>query len=608
MRAYNSGIAWPVLFAQLGTVSWQTIEGWKRAAGKKNEVFNLADMRGRARRGQRIITEQQGDILLKCALSPNRPKVAEVIRIAKAVMAAHGIDNGHSPATYRRWLNHWKARNFHIWTFTRRGAKAWNDECASYLERDYSRINVGDVIVADGHVLNFEILNPWTGKLKRMILILWMDMKSSYPLGWEIMPTENTAAIASALRRAILTLGKMPQVAYLDNGKAFSSRFFNGADLSEANFAGLFERLGIRTIFAWPYHGQSKTIERFFGTFSEVERWCPTNTGASIADKPPRMMRGERLHRRVYEKIMDGRAITLEQAHRAVAAWFDTYAERPQQSGHLKGVAPRDVFLAGQGPGVDHEALRHLMMSQDIKTIRRNGVYFLGQHYNHPELYGRRHPVEIRYDLQDTSRLYVYDTSGEFLCEATPPEKVHPAAGILGTDEDRALLEEQIAHKKRQEKAAAVCARRLLEDEVIPEHRRRMAEIGVEPSESAGQSRSVKQIPRKMSASEAARIESEAAAIAVLPEASPDPVDDYTPVVADDAAELRRRLEAMGEADRYEALMEMEARGELMSKQWRAFMRYFEMTPDYERAQDYYEERRTVFAVMYQTQTAGVSE
>ena len=83
-----------------------------------------------------------------------------------------------------------------------------------------------------------------------MTLILFYDMKSNMPLGWEIMPTEDTQAISSALRRAIIALGKIPKVVYLDNGRAFKSRFFKGSDFDEQSFTGIYAQLGIRTIFA----------------------------------------------------------------------------------------------------------------------------------------------------------------------------------------------------------------------------------------------------------------------------------------------------------------------------------------------------------------------
>jgi len=582
ITAYNSGLAYPKLFVILGEVSWKTIEGWKKQYQKTKDALTLADRRGYWKRGRRVITEDQKKVILACVLNPNRPRVSEAIRMARAVMNTRGIPNGHSDATYRRWLEDWKSKNYHIWVFNREGSKAWNDTCAYYIERDYSLINVGDIVVADGHTLNFEIINPWTGKPKRMILILWYDMKSNFPLGWEIMPTENTQAISAALRRAVIRLGRYPKVAYLDNGRAFKARFFRGVDFDEEGFSGLYERLGIKTIFAWPYHGQSKTVERFFGSFAELERWSPTYVGTSIDRKPPRMLRGERIHRKVHEKLTGGNGITLEQAHRAIASWFDLYVQRPQR-GHLEGKSPLELFEEGRGTGVEQAELRFLMMSLEIRHINRNGISFMGKHYYDPALYGRRHPVIVRYDLQDLSSLYVFEKSGEYLCEALPVEKVHPAANILGTEEDQKKLKENIEFKRYLERDASASARAFLETDIIPEHRRMMAAIGCDP-QGLPYPDAMKELPEPVEYSEA-RIRADVEELRKLQGGADD---------------VWRGLEEIPEMDRYERLIEMDVQGVLIPKQWQAFMKYYEMTPEYGRHSDYWEEFRAKMALMYQ--------
>lgn len=596
MRAYNSGLVLPQLFAAIGKTSWKTIEGWKRQVRDSGDTLNLADRRGFCRKGRSRIGDKQAEILLRCVLQPNRPLVSEAIRVARSVMHTSGVADGFSDATYRRWLSDWKARNFDLWVFTRQGAKAWNDKAAYYIERDYSRINVGDILVADGHKLNFEIISPFTGKPKRMILIVWKDMKSNFPLGWEIMPTENTQAIAAALRRAILRLGKYPAVAYLDNGKAFAGRFFNGADLEQAGFSGLFERLGIRTIFAWPYHGQSKTVERFFGTFAELERLAPTYVGTSIDKKPPRMLRGEKLHHRLHHELTGGAGITLEQAHRAIASWFDQYAARPQR-GHLNGAAPAEVFAAGKGPGVNPAELQYLMMAVQIRHIRRNGIHFMGQNYYHSELYGRRHPVTVRYDLQDTSAIYVFENSGTFICAAAPTDKVHPAAAILGDDDDRRRLAEHIRRKKDQEKAASVSARAFLEAEILPAQRRQMAAIGIEPQSTKKPMAKVRQLPldEKRIAAEVAELEKLNAAAADDAAADLD-IDHLS------AAEIFARLAELGEMARYKKLVELDAAGVLIPKHFSAFMTYFEQTSKFRAHAEQLEAHRVEAVLAYQCQ------
>ncbi len=590
-QTYNSGLAWPHLYEQLGPLSWKTLDAWAvKVRRNNNDCFFLADKRGAHLRGTCGLTEEQTEIFLRCVLRPNSPRISEAYRLAKAVMEQKGIDNIHSEATYRRWLQRWRECNHHLWVFARKGAKAWNDQCAMYLERNMDLLNVGDVIVADGHSLNFEIVNPWTGKPQNhMTLILFYDMASNMPLGWEIMPTENTAAISSALRRAVLRLGKYPRVIYLDNGKAFKSRFFRGSkSFDEAGYAGLYERMGCQTIYAWPYHGQSKTVERFFSTFAELERLVPGYTGTSIKDKPPRMMRGEKLHRKIHEQQFGNRCLSMEEAHTLIAYWFDEYARRPQR-GHLEGKTPMEVFSLGKGPGVNKGELIWLMMSLEEKTIHRNGVTFRGENYYNPALYGRRHKVTIRYDLQDTSSLWILDQQGELICEATKVEKLHPAAAQLGSAEDKEKLRQHIALKREQEKQAAASARSLLRDEILPAHRLQMAELGV----LQDQAQSLPVTPVKIDLEEQAR---ELAALEVIRE-EPE-MDDYTPELVDESVNLER----LSGADLYEALIEREAKGILTSQQ-QTQMTYYEASPEFKMLEDHFEEYRLKAALMVSTGT-----
>lgn len=475
--AYMGG-AWPVLLETLGDkVSWKSIERWKVQIQREGTVVALVDRRGGANSERTVMSEQHAELLLTAVLRPNHPSVSGAIRMASAAMRARGLD---VPAerTMRRFLDDWKSTNFGTWVFTREGKKAWNDKAAFFIDRDYSLIEVGDILVADGHVLNFETINPWTGKPQRMELVVWYDMKSNCPLGWEIMPTENTQAIASAFRRAVLTLGKYPLVAYLDNGKAFRSKYFNGVDFRQTGIAGLFQELSVHTIFAWPYHGQSKTVERFFGTLHDLEQWVPSYVGRDIESKPPRLNRGEVMHRKVWD-ASGCRALTMEETHVAVAKWIDDYINRPQR-GHLNGKCPAEVFVAGRGPGVDEAKLRHLMMAKEVRKVTREGIKHLGHRYYAPELYSRTHAVQIRYDIADPSSILVYSEDGKrLICEANKVQGIHPAADLLGTEQHRAELREAIGLKKQQEREASSIVREVLVMSVA-DQRQRMEQLQAE--------------------------------------------------------------------------------------------------------------------------------
>ncbi len=599
MVGYNSGAAYPDLYKELGDLSWKTIEGWKNKL-KKNDgnILPLADRRGK-KKGKRSVSPEQAAIILAIVRQPkgkSRPK-SEIIRISREIMYQKGLDT-LSDATYRRFLNDWITVNYDEWIWWREGDKGLNDKCLFWTERDYDRIEVGDILVADGHVLNFRIMNPWTGKDQRMMLVLFFDMKSSMPLGWEIMPTENTQSISVALRRAILRLGKMPKIVYLDNGRAFKGKYFTKVDFDQTELPGLYERFGIQLIVAKPYHGQSKTIERFFKTFGELERMSPSFIGTAIDTKPAHLNRGEKLHRRINEKITQGHIPTLLDSHRAIATWFDMYAARKQTSNsHLAGQRPAELFAAGKGPGVDPAALRVLMMKKENRKIYGRGIKIFGrgEWYYHPALYGRNHKVNVRFDLIERDSVLVYDQrTDEFICEATRVEKVHPAARILGNERDIAVLESQLELQGKLRQQTVAHARTMAEEIVIPEAQRMIEDNGFR-SKQDSEAAQPRQITRKPAAQ--LTVFEKQAAIKEAEEAQKLQRE------LEEAA-LYAQLEDLGEFDRYDRLLELEMQGVELDHDWRRFMHVYEQTDEYKRDAEYWESRRAALALLYKKNPA----
>ncbi|MBA3028945.1 MAG: DDE-type integrase/transposase/recombinase [Desulfobacteraceae bacterium] len=568
IAGYNTGLMFPALFETLGQTSVKTVERWALAFKRANHDYTvIADNYGN-RRGECKITQEEVNAALSFALHPNRLKPAQIARMTKLALSKRQIPSTSSASTITRFLDTWSRDHYDIWVLRREGQKAYNDKVAYTIQRDAGLLSVGEVLVADGHQLNFDILNPFTGKPGRMAMVLWYDWASRYPVGWEIMPTENTQCIASALRRAIQALGKMPDVAYLDNGRAFKSRIFNdkNIDFEAAGFFGMFARLGMETVFAWAYHGQSKPVERFFGTFDELERIMPTFTGASIADKPARLMRNEVFHQKMHEKMYGGWVPTIAQASHIIAGWVAEYAQRPHRG--LKGLCPAEVFEAGKGPGVDPERLSHLMMDMKIKSVGRSGIRFLGRDYYDEVLHGYRQPVMIRYDLEDVSCIHVYDRTGsKKICTARPIEGVHPMARILGGKEDVALLESEIKKKRRLEKQTREAVKALESPPAL-----------VTLPENTGQPLQIKPETKKITRAEAEHLEAEAARMEII---------EFKPKAPERVFII--------ESDKYEALLERECKGEALDIDAMQFMRYYEKTAEYLEFKERFEFMREVF-------------
>ncbi len=438
---YNAGILLPEIYGELKSISRATLYNWF-AAADQDGVNGLIPQHGRA--GVSKISEHEKNLILTLLLHQNRLKTAYAITLAKNYLAKKRIESPSSPATLRRFVDQFKSEHYDIWVLRREGEKAHNDKVMPYAERDPNLLEVGEGLVADGHRLNFQVIHPITGKPCRAALVLFWDWRSSYPLGWEIMVEENIQCVASALRNAILTLGKIPKWIYLDNGKAFKAKIFTeDIDFEDGELPGMFARLNINYHFAQPYNAQSKPIERIFGILNEqLERLLPSYTGASIEDKPAWTKRNEKLARAAHNPYVP----TIQETNDLITAWRDRYAENPSRG--RDGLRPINIYNDGKGPGVDPNGLTYLMMDREIKTIHRNGVTWLGWHWYDEALYGLKDKVVIRYSLADLSQIYIFHKN-EFLCTARPVEKVNPMASESESPKDMEAVKEVIRLKKR---------------------------------------------------------------------------------------------------------------------------------------------------------------
>jgi len=458
-NAYNLGILLPQAYQILGKVSIKTVYRWHRdLAGSADWTLLVPDWRS-LERTEPSLTRMEREVFSKCLLNPSRMSIGEATKMVKAALVKRNIPSPSAPITFRRWANWFRTKNSHIWTIMRDGEKALKDKEIFSMRRDASKLNVGDVLVADGHRLNFQVINPFTGKPCRATLIGYLDWMSWNLAGYEIMIEESTQAIASALRNSIVNLGKVPRICYQDNGKAFRARFFTqDVSFEESGLSGLFGRLGISPVYARPYNARAKVIERWFKEFTgKFERLLPSFTGASVVDKPAWLQRNEKFHRIHHNDYIP----TIQEAVEFINAWIHEYLEI-QPCPHVKGKTIGEVFQEGRGPGVDVSELDELMLATEVKTIRANGIRFLGADYYDDALFGLREQVFVKYSLSDLSHVRIYDRQGRFLCKADRTISTHPMAALLGDAKDVAEVKHLISKQRSLQKAVIKAAKELM--------------------------------------------------------------------------------------------------------------------------------------------------
>ena len=203
LGAYNAQVLYPEIYAKLGNVSIGTLQRWKRILGNSNNYELLIPNYHYEDYSRTCLTDYEKQIFLKLLLHPNKFSIGKAISLTQYVLKTQGAEYIPAPPTFRRFANWYKANYFDKWILLRDGEKALKEEVIPHIKRDISKIEVGEVLVADGKRLNFQVINPFTGKPCRATLIGFLDWKSTALVGYEIMIEENTQNIASALRNAI---------------------------------------------------------------------------------------------------------------------------------------------------------------------------------------------------------------------------------------------------------------------------------------------------------------------------------------------------------------------------------------------------------------------
>ncbi len=426
---FNSKNLIPELYQLVGKRSERSLRIWlERYLSNNHDMYCLLHKSKNQSRGRKVSFIEQ-NYLLNLLLNPNNIKISTAVGSLKDAARKGILESNASEPTLRRWCNDWVTNNQAIWVQARKGSKAVAESIVKTIIRDASLLNVGDVWVADGHTLAFDIMNPKTGKAQRMTMIMVFDWASRYPVGASLAFTEDSHHIQVAFRNGFLNWGALPKIVYLDNGKAFKSKLFHENweehDL-ETELCGIFPRLGINAVFAKSYNAKAKVIERFFKTFQEqFERFISSFRGASIDDKPCTLMRNEKWSKKLFE----AHPPTIEETMQMIAYYVrHIYGERSHSS--LNNKTPWEVFSSSKLPEdriVIPGKLNFMMLSAERKHLRNNGILLGKLMYWNVELTNHiGKDVIIRYDLGDARWILVYDTKDTFLCQAELRRTQHP--------------------------------------------------------------------------------------------------------------------------------------------------------------------------------------
>lgn len=372
------------------------------------------------------------------------------------------------------------------------GTREWKNAKMLKARRDATSLKVMEYVVGDEHTFDFWV--QWTapnGKVKavRPKLVAWMDMRSRAIVGDVICIDANSQTLKESLVKMIYSHpGGVPQILHVDNGKDYTAQTMTGQsrkqraiDFSfDAETVGFYQSIGIEEVGrSLPYQPWDKPIERFFGTVcSKFSKWFESYTGTLTGSKTYSKRKKD-----VEGMLERGELLTLEEFFEIWTRWKELKYHARIHSGLKqageKWVTPIELFEHGEryekaAPPREYAAM--LLMKAATARVYNYGINKFGTVYSDAELgkyIGQQ--VGIKWDLDDVTKLYVFDQQGHKICEAVSPELL-----AFGPHCSQAALEKHLRNQKRQEKEI----RAYLEDMTRP-YEDRIAE-GDSPSKAIG--------------------------------------------------------------------------------------------------------------------------
>ena len=271
VELYNAGQIGAGCFNVLSSISVKTFYRWVKEF-KEGGIDALIPRWGENKKGggARALTSFEKGIAQAFYLSPNKWSISKVHR---EMVKIYGTTA--SLATVSRFL---QGLTPSLVSFHRDGQTKFEARCLPYIKGDPTRFESMEMITSDHH--NWDLFVSHKGKIFRPWSTVFQDRRSRKVLAWSHSVYPSTVSITEALYGVVVNFG-CPKIIHIDNGKDYRGKILNGKtetvneinnegmrEETQVEIQGVFAALGCKVIFALPYHGQSKDVERAFGTFA----------------------------------------------------------------------------------------------------------------------------------------------------------------------------------------------------------------------------------------------------------------------------------------------------------------------------------------------------
>lgn len=299
-----------------------------------------------------------------------------------------------------------------------RGGRDALDRTMPSQKRSVAGLHAMELLNVDGHRFDVFVRFP-NGQIDRPTMVAIQDVYSRKMLGWRFDVSENVTVTRLAFADVFRDHG-IPKAVLLDNGRAFASKQITGGAPTRFRFkviegepTGILPALGINPLWATPYHGQAKPIERQFRDFCEDIAKHPAFAGAWTGNNP--MAKPENYQSKAVDFDVFCRIVS-EEIHRNNAR-AGRQTEMAGGTLSFDQVFEASYAVAPIGKATDAQLRLALLSSETLRVQRDGSIRFAGNQYWSAELSampGAR--VMIRFDPDDLhSEIHVYAQDDRFL-------------------------------------------------------------------------------------------------------------------------------------------------------------------------------------------------
>lgn len=341
----------------------------------------------------------------------------------------------------------------------------------------------------DGHKIDVFVLFH-DGRISRAHLIVLQDLYSGLIVAWRLAESENKETVRLLIGDMVERHG-IPEKMWLDNGRAFASKWITGQTPNRYRFKirdedprGLLTTLGVEIHWTTPYAGQSKPIERAFRDLADNIAKHPFCAGAYTGNKPEAKPENYGDRAIAFDAFRDHVAREIIDHNERAGRTTDACAGRSFLDTFKASLADPATLIRWPTQG---QKQLWLLAADRVRSQRGSGeIHFYGNRYWHKALNAHAGEyVTVRFDpdrLQEP--ISVYSADDRLICEATCVAPV----GFDDADAARVHARDRGAYLKAQREQLRL-ERKLSADELA-----RLYGSGEKPAEPAPMPPKVKRI------------------------------------------------------------------------------------------------------------------